>query len=116
MNDVQITSLEAFLTVQKSLGRFQQEVLRAIRSPQAQPNVTDAEINFLLKWTINRVTPRRGELVEKGLVEEACKRKCRITGRNAIAWRAVTMPSAKKEEPRKEDQQEQGRKQNGLFA
>src|SRR5690242_8676613 len=104
---IQATSLEAFLFIQRSLNNLEWTVLKAIRS---QPNVTDAEINHMLGWNaINRVTPRRGALVEKGLVEEACKRKCRVGRREVIAWRAVPMPDAfeKPEEKSVEENKQQ---------
>lgn len=98
---IQITSLQAFLKIQSSLNGLQRAVLNAIRT---QPNVTDAETTHLLGWTINRITPRRGELVKLGLVGEVEKRRCRITKNQAIAWRAVPMPSAfpakQKEDPK----------------
>jgi predicted HTH transcriptional regulator len=92
---IQSTSLEAFIHIQRSLNRLQNEVLKAART---QPNVTDQELAYMLKWPINRITPRRGELVEKGLVEEAGRRKCRVGTREVMSWRAVPMPSAMKEE------------------
>jgi hypothetical protein len=89
---IQDTSLKSWYAVQSSLHRSQKQVLDCLRT---QPNATDAEINHMLRWNaINRITPRRGELVALGLVEEVGKRKCRITGRTAIAWKAVSMPSA----------------------
>jgi hypothetical protein len=58
----------------------------------------------MMRRDINRITPRRGELLALGLVEEVGKRKCRVTGRTAIAWKAVPTPSAfppsqKKDQP-----------------
>lgn len=41
----------------------------------------------MLGWEINRITPRIFELREKKLVVEASKRKCKVTGRTAIAWK-----------------------------
>jgi predicted HTH transcriptional regulator len=92
---IQSTSLEAFFAIHKSLTRLEHIVLKAIRS---QPNVTDRELSHMLDWSINRITPRRGELVEKGMVEEAGRRKCRIGAREVMSWRAVPMPSARNEE------------------
>lgn len=52
---------------------------------------TDYEIALSLeKKDPNFVRPRRKELVDFGLVEEYQKRKCSVTGRLAIAWRAKT--------------------------
>jgi hypothetical protein len=62
---IQDTSLHAFRKV--TISKSQDAVLKIIR---AHPEgLTDAEINHYLGWTINRVTPHRGELLnEKGLI------------------------------------------------
>src|SRR5882762_672966 len=88
---IQDTSLETWYRIQSTIGRRQKDVLDALRT---QPNATNAEIAHMLRWPINRVTPRTFELREIGVVEEIGKRNCRVTGRRAIAWRAVPMPSA----------------------
>lgn len=36
----------------------------------------------------NKVRPRRHELWQNGFIEEAGKRKCRVSGRMALLWRA----------------------------
>lgn len=58
--------------------------------------MTNSEIACALGWPINTVTPRVSELRGEGkggihpaLVEEDCKRTCRITGRTAWAWRVI---------------------------
>lgn len=56
MNNIPLTSLEAFQKIQSTLNRRQFEALKAVRS---QPNVIEREIAYLLKWEINRVTGRR---------------------------------------------------------
>jgi hypothetical protein len=43
-------------------------------------------ISESLGWPINRVTPRRGELVSAGLIVEADRRRD-VTGRLSIFWR-----------------------------
>jgi Mn-dependent DtxR family transcriptional regulator len=94
---IQDTSIKAYYEVLRSLGRSQKEVLDALRT---QPNATNAEIAHMLHHRpINTITPRVFELRQIGLVEEVGKRKCRVTSRTAIAWRAVPMPSAKPPEP-----------------
>jgi hypothetical protein len=45
MNNLQSTSLDAFFSIQRSLGRAQKEVLDALGT---QPNATNAEIAYLL--------------------------------------------------------------------
>lgn len=67
------------------LGDRQEEVLKVIY--QADKSLTDKEISNKLNRPINTVTPRRNELVKKGLVIEDERRKCTITGRKAIAWK-----------------------------
>jgi len=39
-------------------------------------------------WTVNRVTGRVGELRKLGLVLDAGKRPCKITGGMSHCWRA----------------------------
>lgn len=46
----------------------------------------DRQISEFLKWPINRVTPRRGELETEGKVESAGKRK-NSEGRLVNWWR-----------------------------
>ena len=55
----------------------------SLGSHENQPNVTDKEISYIMRRDINRITPRQGELLALGLVEEVGKRKCRVTGRTA---------------------------------
>jgi len=82
---MQVTSLEAYQEVKKTLGHKQKEVYKVLEL-SSYP-LTNSELAERLMWTINTVTPRTNELVEKNLVTEAYKRKCLITGRTAIAWR-----------------------------
>jgi hypothetical protein len=51
------------------LNTRQEEVADALRKLGGY--ATDARIAAHLRWSINRVTPRRGELVEQGLVVRA---------------------------------------------
>lgn len=80
---VAATSLEAYDSV--ALTERQLEVLDAIEGLR---EASDQELSELLNWTINRVTPRRGELVDMGLVTRA-----RIvsgpSGRKISKWRLV---------------------------
>lgn len=78
---VQATSLAAYDSV--ALGARQAEVLEAITE---LGECTDAEIADHLGWTINRVTPRRGELEEAGLVVRTAV-KAGPTGRKVSVWR-----------------------------
>jgi hypothetical protein len=60
-----------------------QQVFTAIR---ALGICTDKQIAEKLKWPINRVTPRRGELVESGLVECARKDTDPVSNRKVNFW------------------------------
>jgi DNA-binding MarR family transcriptional regulator len=61
------TSLAAYETANVSAS--QAAVMNALR----YASLTDQEIAEDLGWTINRVTPRRGELVKLGLVMYAAR-------------------------------------------
>jgi hypothetical protein len=64
---VQDTSLTAFYSfTPEQLGQYQEKVYQVIR----QGPVTDKQIGLILGWSINRVTPRRGELCKMGRVAE----------------------------------------------
>jgi hypothetical protein len=91
------TSLHAYALATQNLGKKQKEVLDTLRF---FPDATNAEIAARLGWPINRVTPRMGELRTQGLVLEAGKRMCKMTGGTAHAWRAkhpVLPPAFEKE-------------------
>lgn len=82
---IQSTSLAAYQAeVKPTLGERQAQVLEYLRH---WPSLTNTEISKGLAIPINAITPRTNELVKRGLVEEAGKRPCQITGRTAIAWR-----------------------------
>lgn len=53
----------------------------------AMGEATDKQIAAHLAWPINRVTPRRGELHEKGLVARARLTVDPETGRDVSVWR-----------------------------
>lgn len=93
---IQDTSLFAYSVATQNLGNKQKEVLDALRY---FPDATNAEISAHLKWPINRVTPRMGELRKEGLVLEAGCRTCKVTGGTAYAWRAKhpVLPPAREE-------------------
>ena len=75
------TRCEGFCKVSSQISASQFLVWRALkRFPNGLTNMELAEI---LSWSINRVTPRIGELRNLGYVREFCVRKCRITGSNA---------------------------------
>ena len=89
---VRATSLAAYNLVKPTLGERQSAVLDALKSLVA---ATDLEIAKHLDWPINTVTPRRGELVELGLVHK--RGEITQNGRAATTWgcdapRAVSTP------------------------
>ena len=86
MNDIQITSLEALpRKVHPNLSARQALVLQYLRSAGAH---TNAEISRELNKPINEITPRTHELRKMGLVLEAGKRLCAVTGNRAHSWAA----------------------------
>lgn len=56
---------------------------------QKEENLTNSELAGRLNWPINTITPRTNELVKLKLVAEDVKRRCRVTGRTAIAWKVI---------------------------
>lgn len=76
------TSLEAYQDVRAHLGERQAAVIEALRQ---QETCTDQQLALMLGWSINRITPRRGELVKLGLVEAAGV--VRQNGRSATLWK-----------------------------
>jgi hypothetical protein len=68
----------------QNLGKKQKEVLDAHGHSLG---ATNAEVAAHLKWPINRVTLRMVDLREVGLVVDAGKRKCKVTGSLAHCWR-----------------------------
>ena len=77
------TSLEAYQKL-THLNSKQQSVLVYIHG---HPDCTDVEIAEGLGWTINRVTPRRGELENMGYIKSSGRRH--QNGRHAHAWRSL---------------------------
>ena len=88
-HDIRQTSLLAFQDEIPHLGRRQYEVLKAIRDLNAQGiHPTDREIARLLGYADpNKVRPRRHELMEYGLIVEAGKKICPISGKLALTWK-----------------------------
>jgi hypothetical protein len=105
MNDIQITSLQALAKVHKNLGARQALVLEYLRN--AGPH-TNAEISHALQKPINEITPRCHELRKLGLVVEARKRHCQITGNTAHTWAAKypVLPPAREERKVEENPQQ----------
>ena len=82
---IQDTSLHAYALASQQLGTTQKAVLDALRF---FPDATNAEIADYMDWPVNRITPRMGELRKQGLVFDAGRRTCKVTGSTAHAWKA----------------------------
>ena len=95
--NVQKTSLNAYKKIEKSLTRRQISVYHALESIT---DMTNSELAEYLRWSINRVTPRVGELRKLDLVAYAGKRKCRITGERVKSWRPINPGKARQMEMR----------------
>jgi hypothetical protein len=93
---IQDTSLFAYSVATQNLGAKQKEVLDALRF---YPDATNAELAAYLKWPVNRITPRCLELRKMGLILEAGKRQCKVTGGTAHCWKAKhpVLPPAREE-------------------
>lgn len=81
---IQDTSQKAFHEeVIPTLSKRHKDVLEAL---QSLGQATNTELSQCLGWSINRVTPRVLELRGRGLVFQADKRPCKVTGRMAYVW------------------------------
>ena len=100
---IQDTSLFAYAQATQNLGVKQKQVLDALRYFS---DATNAEIAARLNWPINRITPRCLELRGMGLILDMGKRRCKVTGSTAHAWKAKhpVLPPAfiSKESPKDE--------------
>lgn len=95
---IQDTSLQTYLkNIYPNLGHRQAIVLHYLRN--ASVALTNAEIADALARPINEITPRTNELRKMGLVIDAGRRKCRITGNTAHQWKAKypVLPPAREE-------------------
>lgn len=84
---IQQTSLLAYESIQEELATSQMKVRDVLLIlNQTVGGATDQELAKALGWSINRVTPRRGELYKKGVVRQGHARRCRVTGGLASEW------------------------------
>lgn len=75
-------SLFAFQEIRPRLSDKQREVYDAMRMYNRP--FTDYDLKVFMGWEINSITPRRGELVKKGLIR---KRGSVVqNGRSATVW------------------------------
>lgn len=77
------SSMPAYKENAKGKDYCRQMVLLAIRKLQC---CNDREIAEYLGWPINRVTPRRGELVDSGLIVQRKKDQDPTTNRTVSYW------------------------------
>jgi hypothetical protein len=86
MSGVRQTSIESYKLTQPILGKKQTEMHEFfLQHPTIK--FTDKNLAYNLKWTINTVTPRRGELLNMGLIEEAGVIFDHATKRPVTTWR-----------------------------
>jgi hypothetical protein len=92
----QDTSLWAYARATQDIGKKQKEVLDALRF---FPDATNAELAARMNWPVNRITPRCLELRKMGLILDAGKRTCKVTGSTAHCWKAKhpVLPPAREE-------------------
>jgi hypothetical protein len=81
----QKTSIEALRSVDAIRVSRREVVLDALRLGDANDRMLSERVDL----PINQVVPRRFELVEQGLVEEAFRAPCPVSGRETIFWRVV---------------------------
>lgn len=82
---VRQTSFAAFFSVPESDRAFRRKVVfEALLAGPANDRMLAHRTGML----INTVTPRRGELVELGLVVEDGRGPCPFSGRETLFWRA----------------------------
>jgi len=87
------TSLKAYINeVSPTLGARQVAVLEVFEAKNGA-DLTNEELGQALGWAINRVTPRVFELRTLGIVEDAGKRRCSVTGREVHSWRVKSKPA-----------------------
>lgn len=75
-------SLFSFIALKPKLGEKQREVYEAMRMMNRQ--FTDHDLKEYMGWEINSITPRRGELLKKGLIRKAGS--IIQNGRKATLW------------------------------
>jgi len=77
------TSLDAFQSIKPTIGTREAvvyDVIQYLKKP------TNAEISKFLGLPINSITGRTNGLVRKGLVKDAGKRICKVTGNEVHTW------------------------------
>ena len=85
-SNVAETSLEAYHKIELNLGKTRATVYRVFTS-NPDMSYTDRNLAYILNWTINRVTPRRGELAKLNLIVKAGVVTDPETGMRGNRWR-----------------------------
>jgi len=80
---IQPTSLQARASIERMTHTLRGEVFRFIRDWSGS---TDEEIQVGLEMNPSTERPRRGELVEQGLIEDSGSRRKTQSGHLAIIW------------------------------
>lgn len=94
--NIQDTSLESFLKF--PMGKVQREVLNAIGR---HGPLTNHEIARIIGRDASTVSGVNVPLRKKGLLEDAGRRTCTVTGNECHAWALKPMPRAKCEPEQK---------------
>ena len=89
MTEVQPTSLEAYLRIQdEGIPDTQQDMILMLFRFSKEP-MTNREIANALGLEPSTVSARRNELIDHGLMRQAGKRRCRVSGFTALTWRVI---------------------------
>jgi hypothetical protein len=78
------TSKAAAVAIQPSAATLRAKVLEAIRAAPA--GLTDEEGQAATGLRVQTYTPRRGELVKQGLIEDSGSTRATSSGRKAVVW------------------------------
>ena len=85
VHGTRLTSIEAYQALAPSLGSMQLQVYRTIKE---RGNLTNREIGDILGKPANEISGRTNELYKQKLVTEHSRRKCTISGKRVICWKA----------------------------
>jgi hypothetical protein len=83
------TQIDSYRKCQPTLGKKQAEMY-AVFTDFKYASFTDRTLAKMLDWTINTVCPRRGELLAKGLIQEAGTTFDEETKRKVMLWKIAT--------------------------
>ena len=86
MQQTTLYSYAMIISEPVELGRKQKQVYNAIK---VLGTTTDRQLSKFLNWSINTVTPRRGELAKLGIIEKCGTTWDEVTNRPVIKWGAL---------------------------